>query len=144
MDDSGEAKVELFLKKFNIYAIPNSLLKLDKFDPKKSKQDDAFTIPLYFSKCEKIENFMKKVQRVLSTHLYMTLKDKSQIVSAVKLWKSCYEETEASKKIRELDKKFTNYTSVEIEGEEISSDPSKLLYELNYEDTDILIIEVPK
>lgn len=43
-----------------------------------------------------------------------------------------------------MDKKFSNYTQVEIEGECISDDKSKKLYEINFEDTDILIIEVPK
>jgi hypothetical protein len=32
------------------------------------------------------------------------------IISDLKLWKSSYEESEASKKIRELDKKYVNYT----------------------------------
>lgn len=81
IDDSGEAKVELFLKVFNIYAIPNSQLKLDKYDPKKSKQDDSFTTPIYFSKCAKIDELSKKICRCLSTHLYMNLKVKNQIVS---------------------------------------------------------------
>ena len=81
VDDSGEAKVELFLKVFNIYAIPNSQLKLDKYDPKKSKQDDNFTTPIYFSKCAKMEELLKKINRVLSTHLYLNLKNKTVIVS---------------------------------------------------------------
>lgn len=56
IDDSGESKVELFLKVFQIYAIPNKLLKLDRFDAKKLKQDDSLTIPLYISKCATISD----------------------------------------------------------------------------------------
>jgi hypothetical protein len=62
IDDSGEAKVELFLKVFNMYAIPNtSLFKLDKFDPKKAKQDDRLTIPVYISKCATLDDLKKKI-----------------------------------------------------------------------------------
>ena len=113
MDDSGEAKVELFLKVFNMYAIPNqALFKLDKVDPKKAKTEETFTNPLYISKCETLASLKKKIQRVLSTHLYFNLKNKSVMIQDVRLWKSNYDESTAAEKIREIDKKYTNYTSV--------------------------------
>jgi len=113
VDDSGEAKVELFLKVFNMYAIPNlALFKLDKFDSKKAKNDDVYTNPVYISKCETLGNLKKKIQRVLSSHIYFNLKNKSVIIMDVRLWKSNYDENSAAEKIREIDKKYTNYTSV--------------------------------
>ena len=113
MDESGEAKVELFLKVFNMYAIPNlALFKLDKFDSKKAKNDDVYTNPVYISKCETLGNLKKKIQRVLSSHIYFNLKNKSVIIMDVRLWKSNYDENSAAEKIREIDKKYTNYTSV--------------------------------
>lgn len=66
------------------------------------------------------------------------------IISDLKLWKSSYEESEASKKIRELDKKYVNYTQADIEAVNIGEDMSKKLYEIDFEDTDILIVETPK
>lgn len=145
VDDSGEAKVELFLKVFNMYAIPNtSLFKLDKFDSKKAKQDDSLTIPIYISKCSTLTDLKKKICRVLSSHLYFVLKNKSVIISDLRLWKSSYEESSASKKIRELDKKYVNYTQADIEAVNIGEDMTKKLYEINFEDTDILIVETPK
>jgi hypothetical protein len=81
VDDSGEAKVELYLKVFNMYAIPNqALFKLDKVDSKKAKNDESFTNPIYISKCETLGNLKKKVQRVLSSHLYFNLKNKSVMI----------------------------------------------------------------
>jgi len=135
----------MFLKVFNMYAIPNtSLFKLDKFDSKKAKQDDRFTIPIYISKCATLTDLKKKICRVLSSHLYFVLKNKSVIISDLRLWKSSYEESEASKKIRELDKKYVNYTQADIEAVNIGEDMTKKLYEINFEDTDILIVETPK
>jgi hypothetical protein len=62
VDDSGEAKVEMFLKVFNMYAIPNqALFKLDKVDPKKAKNDEGYTNPVYISKCETLGSLKKKI-----------------------------------------------------------------------------------
>jgi hypothetical protein len=114
IDESGETKVELFWKTFNIYAIPNStLFKLD--DHKKAKLSN----PIYISKMETVQDLKKKICRVLSSHLYLNLKNRSVLVTEVKLWKSKYEDPT---KIREMDKKYTNYTSVEIEAELIDQD----------------------
>jgi hypothetical protein len=136
IDESGESKVELFWKTFNMYAIPNTtLFKLD--DPKKAK----LTNPVYVSKMETVADLKMKICRVLSSHLYMNLKNRSVLVSEVKLWKSKYDDPT---KLREIDKKYTNYTSVEIEAEILTQDDSTRLHELDFEDTDILIVETPK
>ena len=139
VDDTGESKVELYLKTFNIYAVPNKVFKLDK-----GKEGDQLTSPIYISKCATVEDLKKKVARVLSTHLYFNVKDKSVMVKDVRLWKGNYED---HTKVRELDKKFTNYTSVEIDGELMNKSPEDLkkkLYEVNISDDDLLIVEMPK
>ena len=66
------------------------------------------------------------------------------MVTDLRLWKNNYEDPT---KILEIDKKYTNYTSVTIEGELLNkekADESKKLYEFNISDTDILIVETPK
>lgn len=101
------------------------------------------TTPIYISKCATLLELKKKIQRVLSSHLYFTLKNKSVIVSDLKLWKSNYEDREAATKIHELDKKFVNYTRVEIDAV-LLNEMAKKLYEVEISDTDILIVETPK
>ena len=140
LDDTDETKVEMYLKVFNIYAVPNNLFKL--YNAKKA--NESLTIPIYLSKCATLAELKKKIQRVLSSHLYFTLKNKSVMVTDLRLWKNNCEDVS---KILEIDKKYTNYTSVTIEGELLNkekADESKKLYEFNISDTDILIVETPK
>ena len=107
-DDSGECKVEMYLKVVNIFAIPNSkLFKLsEKFDPKKAKHSgytEGLTNPVYISKCATLNDLKKKIARVLSTHLYFNLKNKSVMISDLRIWKSLYEESNAAEKFHEID-----------------------------------------
>ena len=60
IDESGEAKVEIFLKVFNIYAIPNSQLKLDKFDPKIQSKMTALQLQFFFQNAQKWMTFSKR------------------------------------------------------------------------------------
>lgn len=77
----------------------------------------------------------------------MVQKNKSVMVSKIRLWKSNYDDSEAFKSIKELDQKYGNFTHVKINATILNiNDEQKQgkLYDLDIADTDILIIEMPK
>lgn len=76
---------------------------------------EAFTQPIYMSKCSSVEELGKKICRVLSTYLYMVIKNKTVMVKNIRLWKSNYEETDCYKEIKDLEKKYNNYTHVKLD-----------------------------
>ena len=62
------------------------------------------------SKCLTIELLEKKICRLLSGYLYMVLKNKSVIVSSIRLWRANNLDELAG-----LDSNYTNYTSVKVD-----------------------------
>jgi hypothetical protein len=58
------------------------------------------------SRIEKLEDLMKKFQRVLNLRLY-ALQDKSTMVSLMRIWKSSTSDFE---EIQSWEKKYKNYT----------------------------------
>ena len=69
------------------------------------------------------------------------------MVKNIRLWKSNYEEAEQFKEIQDLEKKYSNYTHVKVDGDILNindEQKGKKLHEINYSDTDILIVEMPK
>lgn len=70
------------------------------------------------------------------------------MVKEVKLWKSNYEDKgDLTKLLRAIDKKYTNYTQVEIKADLLNNGPDDLhkkLCDVNLADTDTLIVETPK
>ena len=144
VDESGETKVEIYLKQVNIYAMPNSLFKLDKVDSKKAKHASYFN-PVYISRADTVDDLKKKILRSLNSHLYFVIKDKSFMIKDLRLWKSNYEDKgDPTKILRTLDKKCQTYTSVDIKGSLINNGPEDLhkkLHEIDFADTDMLIVE---
>lgn len=104
-DENGETIVEIYLKRFNLYPFPNKTLF--KFPVNKdylaeldeNRKFEAFTQPIYISKCNTIDDLRAKITRLLSYYIYNTLKNKSLMVTKVRLWKSNYEESEALKSL---------------------------------------------
>lgn len=115
-DETGEQVVEIYLKRFNLYTIPNKALF--KFSHREESTGyEAFTQPIYMSKCSSVEDLGKKICRVLSTYLYMVIKNKTVMVKNIRLWKSNYEEADSYKEIKDLEKKYGNYTHVKLDGD---------------------------
>ena len=116
LDESGEEKVEMFLKQVNLYTIPNKLFRLDKgADAKKGrgKEVSEYHCPIFCSRMETLDNLRKKILRLLNGHLYFVIKEKSTMVKEIKLWKSNYEDKgDLTKLLRSIDKKYGNYTEV--------------------------------
>ena len=56
---------------------------------------------------------MKKICRVLSSYLYFVLRNKSTLLSKVRLWKA----NDEIGKLKELDSKYNNYTHATINAE---------------------------
>jgi hypothetical protein len=95
IDESGEDKVEMYLKQVNLYAIPNKLFKIDKgADAKKGRgvSSSEYYCPIFCSKMDTLDNLKKKILRLLSGHLYFVLKERSVMIREIKLWKSNHEE----------------------------------------------------
>lgn len=107
VDESGESVVEIFFRQINILPIPNEKL----FKLYKGKY--AETQPIYISKVATIEELTKKVTRVLMGYLFLRLKNKSQTLNKLRLWKALDEVS----KLHEIDKKYTNFTQVKINAE---------------------------
>tara|TARA_B110000285_G_C15128033_1_gene621600 strand:- start:2295 stop:2954 length:660 start_codon:yes stop_codon:yes gene_type:complete len=150
IDESGEDKVEMFLKQVNLYAIPNKLFKIDKgSDAKKGKVSSSeYYCPIFCSKMDTLDTLRKKILRLLNGHLYFVIKEKSIMVKEIKLWKSNYEDKgDLTKLLRSIDKKYTNFTQAEIKADLLNNGPDDLhkkLHDVNLADTDMLIIETPK
>lgn len=75
----------------------------------------------------------------------MVLKNKSVLVAKIRLWKSNYEDPEAA--IKDLDSKYANYTHVKLDAQILNiSDEQrgKKLFDIDFSDTDMMIIEMPK
>ena len=73
----GETGVELYLQRVEFVVFPNkSLFK--------------FTCPrtTYISRRASVQDLEKKINRVLNAYLYLELKNKSQMVTKARLWKS--------------------------------------------------------
>lgn len=60
LDESGEEKVEIYLKQVNIYTVPNSLFKLDKPEAKRSKHDNYYN-PIFISRADTLDALKKKL-----------------------------------------------------------------------------------
>mmetsp|Transcript_31098 Transcript_31098/g.47491 ORF Transcript_31098/g.47491 Transcript_31098/m.47491 type:complete len:131 (-) Transcript_31098:2128-2520(-) len=91
---------------------------------------------------------MKKIRRILSSYLMLTLKIKNILVTNVRLWKCLYAEEKGLKDyVEKIDRDQKNYTHMKVKGEIINfseSQNSKKLYDLNIADSDLIIVELPK
>jgi len=134
-DEDGQTIVEVYLKQVNILAFPNkTLFKLYKKDPEPT--------PIYISKQSTVKELGEKICRLLSGYCYMVLRNKSIIVSKVRLWVANTEEG-----LGELDQKYVNYTHVKLDAQVINlidEQMKKRLHEVNMADSDTLIVEMPK
>ena len=135
-DEDGGAVVEIYLKTINLLAVPNkSLFKLYKEEPK--------TQPAYISKVATVADLEKKVCRLLSSYVYNTLKNHSLLVRQVRLWRS----NEELSQLKELDNKYANYTHVKVDANVLNLNADqrgKRLYEIDFSDADIMIVELQK
>lgn len=93
VDESGETVVELYFKKINILPIPNQ--KLFKL----YKGKDIQTECVYLSRNATMDELSKKVCRILSTYLYIVVKNKHVLIKEVRMWKS----NEDLHKLKDLD-----------------------------------------
>lgn len=82
VDESGETVVELYWKQINIVPIPNkTLFKL-------FKGKDVESQPIFISRTATVLDLQRKIQRVLSAYVYITLRNKSLMVTDCRLWKA--------------------------------------------------------
>ena len=118
-DEDGESVVEIHLKRFNLYPVPNkSVFKFAVRDEEEGKSPyELFTQPIYTSKCCTVAELAKKVCRVLSGYLYAVQKNKRLLVSDIRLWRSNYDEAEALETLKELDSKYGNFTQVRVDAQ---------------------------
>jgi hypothetical protein len=103
-DENDETIVEIYLKQINILPLPNAKL----FKLYKQTKDGPQTQPIFVSKCATVGEVGKKICRLLSSYLYFVQKNKSVMVSAIRLWKA----NEDLHKLNDLDSKVMNYTHV--------------------------------
>ena len=148
-DENGESVVEIHLKQFNLYPIPNkSLFKFSVREEEEGKSAyELFTQPIYTSKSCTVKELAAKVVRVLNGYLYFVKKNKGVMLREARLWRSNYAEEEALKSLQELESKYGNFTHARVDAQilNISEDQlAKKLHEIDYSDTDILIVELPK
>jgi maltose-binding protein MalE len=82
-----------------------------------------------------------KIRGALTSFLYFELKDRSKIITTVRLWKSL---TNNMDDIMEVDKKFKNSTSIKVNATILNltdSELKKFIEEINIADEDIIIVE---
>tara|TARA_B110000305_G_C19046861_1_gene450832 strand:+ start:35 stop:469 length:435 start_codon:yes stop_codon:yes gene_type:complete len=110
-DENGENIVELHLKVFNLYLIPNAkYFKMNNMLTKSKVMNGVAnhnckcpTIPIYISRSQTVKELENKINRVLTTYIYFKMQDKGTMIKKCRLWKSKYEESEAEKKLQEVD-----------------------------------------
>jgi ubiquitin carboxyl-terminal hydrolase 4/11/15 len=137
VDESGESVVELYFRQINLLPLPNA--KLFKL----YKGKDVQSQPAYISRSATMDALAKKVCRLLSTHLYVVLKNKAVMISSVRLWRA----NEDLHKLKDLDQKYQNYTHAQIDADILNltdEQKKKLIHETNISDTDTIIAEAPK
>lgn len=105
-DESGETTVELYLKVFNLYLIPNTFFKTKNYlkqcryilqEINQENTDDQIrqeepeslpVIPIYISKAMTVKDLEKKIIRVLFNFNYNYIKNTKKLITKVRLWKS--------------------------------------------------------
>lgn len=116
-EDTEEAIVEIYFKPIQILPIPN--MGLFRFSCPKT---------ILCSRKATMLELTQKIKIGLSSYMFHVLKEKSMMITEVRLWKSLInnlEEIEAN-----VDKKFKNYTQVKIDATPIyykEDDKSKLI-----------------
>lgn len=106
-DEMGEVVVEIYLKVFNLYLIPNEkYFKMNRmFENGKHmkgvavKNTQCPTVPIYISRALSVKDLQTKICRVLSAYIYTRLADRTTTVKKVRLWKSNYLDEEAEQKL---------------------------------------------
>jgi hypothetical protein len=129
--DTEESIVELYFKQIDYYPVPNSLLN---FKAPKS---------LLISRKETVGDLIKKIQRALNNRL-LELKERSFMVSNMRIWKS---NSNSLEELEGLTKKHKNYTAVKVDGRCLSPKPEDLataVEDLDLAQEDIIIAELPK
>jgi hypothetical protein len=96
-DENGETIVELHLKVFNLYLIPNAKLfkmkKMFKNLQKGAAQNHKCpTIPIYISRSCTMQELENDIKRKLTTYVYFKLQERSMMFGKCRLWKSDYDE----------------------------------------------------
>lgn len=61
------------------------------------------TIPIYISRSKTVKDLEGKINRLLSSYIYIKKQDKSVMIKKCRLWKSKYEETEVEAKLAAVD-----------------------------------------
>ena len=130
-EDTEETIVEVYLRQLLIFPVPNNVLKFD--------------VPrtLLLSRKETILDLEKKAQRAMNARFY-ELQERGTLITKCRLWKSL---TNQLNEIKDLDKKYKNYTSVKIDGICLNvheQDRNKLIEDLDLAEEDIIIVEMPK
>ena len=95
---------------------------------------------------------MNKIKICLNNYIYYTLREKSATVSDLRLWKHTelsIEEDQVvlEKALREIDKKYLNYTAVKLNANILNlteEQQSAKLYDVELSDLEVLIVEIQK
>lgn len=133
-EDTEEAIVEIYLKPIQIFPIPNETFF--KFTRPKT---------VLISRNENISALASKIKTVLSYYVYTVLKDRSLMITDVRLWKSLINNVEEIQK--NVDKKYKNYTHVKIDATPLNiseTDKNKTIEDANIADDDIIVVETQK
>lgn len=97
------------------------------------------------SRKDNISALANKIKAVLMFYLYSVVKDRSTILSELRLWKSLINNVEEIQ--QNVDKKYKNYTHVKIDAVPLNiteTDKNKAIEDANIADDDIVIVEIQK
>lgn len=154
-DENGENIVEMHLKVFNLYLVPNAkYFKMQNIFTKSNimkgvlqQNTKILTLPIFISRASTVKDLENKVNRCLTTYIYMKMQDKGKMIKKCRLWKSKYGEEEVESKLDEVDQKHGNYTHVKINADVLNKTAEQLavkLQDADIGDEDILVVELPK
>lgn len=101
-EDTEEAIVEIYLKQILVLPIPNE--SLFKFSVPKT---------ILISRKENISSLATKIRIAINFYLYNIIKERSFMISEIRLWKSLTNNFEDIK--INIDKKYKNFTQVKVD-----------------------------
>lgn len=95
---------------------------------------------------------MNKIKICLNNYIYYTLREKSATVSDLRLWKHTQlsiedDQTGLEKSLREIDKKYLNYTAVKLDAIILNLSAlqqSTKLFDVDLSDLEVVLVEIQK